>query len=113
MWSTPRRSSAADAEELPVLVAHVAELRRQLNAVAAVRDRTADQPLVLERPVHIRGVEEGHAQLERALDRGDRLALVRRAVELGHAHAAEPLCGYLEPLRAESSPLHTCLQPDR
>src|SRR5688572_11743980 len=41
-------------------------------------------------------VEMADAQLERAVDRPDRLVLVRVAVELGHAHAAETERGHLE-----------------
>jgi hypothetical protein len=39
--------------------------------------------------VEIAGVEQAHAALERRVDGGDALALVRAAVHAGHAHAAE------------------------
>ena len=46
------------------------------------------------------------AELERAVDRGDRLVLVARAVELGHAHAAEAEGGDGRALEAQRACLH-------
>ena len=50
----------------------------------------ADQQLVVAGRVVVARVEQGDAGVERGLDRGDRLRLVGGAVEVGHAHAAEP-----------------------
>ncbi|CAN5572169.1 hypothetical protein BH20ACT19_BH20ACT19_07730 [soil metagenome] len=97
---------AVDPEHRAVLGALVAELGGEHDLVPAALDRPADEALVGERPVHVGGVEERHPELERAADRGDRLVLVGRAVELGHAHAAEPLCGDLEPLASERALVH-------
>ena len=80
---------AVDAEPAAVGAALVAEFGREHDLVAAAGDRAADESLVGERPVHVGGVEERDAEVERAMDRGDRFVLVRRSVELGHAHAAE------------------------
>ena len=66
-----------------------AELGRQEHLVAPAGDRAADEPLVGVRPVHVGGVEEVAAELQRARDRRPRLALVGGAVERRHAHAAE------------------------
>ena len=88
--------SAGDAEELAVLAAHVAELRREHDLVAPARDGPTDEALVGEGAVHVRGVKESNAEVEGALDDGDRLGVVGRAVELAHAHAAESLLGDLE-----------------
>ena len=66
------------------------ELRRQHDIFAPARDRPAHELLVRERPVELGRVEEVAAELDGARDRGQRLALVRRAVEAGYAHAAEP-----------------------
>jgi hypothetical protein len=52
-------------------------------------DRSPDQLLVDERPVHVGGVEEVDAELERSVDGARRLAVVPAGVELGHAHATE------------------------
>ena len=97
---------AADAQSLALLGADVPELRREHDFVAPALDRAAHEPLVLERPVRVSRVEEVDAELERAVDRRDRLALVRRSVELGHTHAPEAQRGGLEALRAEATRLH-------
>ena len=76
------------------------------DPVAVVSDRPADEVLVRERPVHVRGVEEGDPELERAVDRRDRLAFIGGAVELGHPHAAQSERGHVEPLRAQPARLH-------
>ena len=68
---------AVDADPGAVGQPLVAELGGELHLVAAVltgRDRAADQLLVGERAVHVGGVEEGDAEVERAVDGGDRLA---------------------------------------
>jgi hypothetical protein len=87
-------------------VADDPELRRQLHLVAAAGDRAADEHLVRERAVHVGGVEEGDAELERAVDRRDRLVLVARPVEIGHPHAAEADPRDLEALCAERDSPH-------
>ena len=101
MWSTPSRWSdashalrtysgrAVDAEAIPALVADVAELGGEHDLVAPAPDRLADELLVRERAVHVGGVEEVDAEVERAVDGRDGLGVVAAAVELGHAHAAE------------------------
>ena len=57
--------------------------------VAAAGDGAPDELLVGAGAVHVGGVEEGHAELERAVDGARSTPPRRRAVELGHAHAAE------------------------
>ena len=78
----PRAVGSSGSRTMPNLVASTTSSRRP-------RDRPADQLLVGERAVDVGGVEERDAELERAVDRRDRLVVVARAVELGHAHAAE------------------------
>src|SRR4051794_24525989 len=93
---------AADAEELAVLAAHVAELRGDQRALPApLAQRAADEPLVGERAVHVGGVEQCRPELERAVDGAHRLALVGRPVELRHPHAAEAERSRLEALAAD------------
>ena len=87
---------AVDADPAAVGVALVAELRGELDLVAAAGDRLADEPLVGEGPVHVRGVEEGDAEVEGAVDGVDPGLLVGGAVELRHPHAAETEGGDLE-----------------
>ena len=71
---------------MPNLVASCTSSRRSC-------DRAADEHLVVPGAVHVGGVEERDAELERAVDGRDRLVPVARAVALAHAHAAEALRG--------------------
>src|SRR5205807_9465740 len=80
-----------------------AELRRDDDALPPAPERTAEELLVLERTVDFRGIEERRAELERALDRRQRLRLVGRAVRLTHPHAAEAERRDLETLATELS----------
>ena len=78
------------------------------DAVAATLDRLADQDLVGVGAVDVGGVEERDAEVEGAVDRRDPFGLVGRAVELGHAHAAEAEGGHGE--GAEIAGLHGVCQ---
>ena len=102
---------AVDAEERPFLAAHVAELRGQHDLVAPAADGAADEQLVRERAVHVRRVDEVDAELERTVDRRDRLALVGRAVELRHPHAAQAFGRDLKRrvAAAQRTPVHVSL----
>src|SRR5580765_6639973 len=69
------------------------------NVVAPALERAGEQLLVHERPIRLCGIEERHAELDRAVDRGDRLALVALlgpAVRKAHPHAPEPDRRHLE-----------------
>src|ERR1035437_8976345 len=93
----------------PVRRALETELRGDHDLGAMPGNGLPDKPLVGERPVHVGGVEEVDAKLQGTMDRGDRLALIAvrgGAVEVGHAHAAEPDRGHLEV--AEPASLHGC-----
>src|SRR5262249_53765866 len=80
----------ADRDDLAVRAEDVAELRRDDRLVAAADDRLADEPLVLAHAVHIGGVEQRHAEIERVADRPNRLPLVDVAAVVGReAEAAE------------------------
>jgi hypothetical protein len=80
-----------------------AELGRQLDLVAPAGQRPAEQLLVRLRSIVVGRVEEGDAQLDRAVDRGDRPRLVDRAVAERHPHAAEADGRDLEALAQGSS----------
>ena len=54
-------------------------------------DGPADQHLVVAGTVDVGGVDQRDAEVEGAVDGGDRLVPVRRAVPLAHPHAAQPL----------------------
>src|SRR5688500_17164351 len=69
-----------------------AKLGREHRLRAPALQGAPNQPLVLVRTVDVGGVEEVCADVERAVDRRDRLLLVALrtlAVALAHAHAAE------------------------
>ena len=80
---------AVDADHGAVGEPLVAELGGELDLVAPAGDRLADELLVGEGAVHVGGVEEGHAEVERPVDGVGAALLVGRAVELRHPHAAE------------------------
>jgi hypothetical protein len=98
---------AVDAAVGAARACGVAELRREHDLASAPGDRAADEPLVVaELPaVDVGRVEERDTELERPVNRRDRLILVRLAVPGRHAHAAEPLRRHDEPL-AECPSLH-------
>ena len=69
---------------MPNLVASCTSSRRS-------DDAAADQDLVVTSPVDVGGVEERQAEVEHAVDRGDRLVPVGLAVRVAHPHAAQAL----------------------
>jgi len=72
-------------------VGNQAVLGRQHYLVASVGDRAADQLLVDVGPVDLGGVEQGDSEVERPVDRADRLVVVALGCRIGrgHAHRAE------------------------
>ena len=81
--------SPAHPAEASVGAAHVSELGGEEHAFPPVRDRPPDQLLVAADAVHVGGVEEVDALLDRPVNGRDRFRIVARAVKFGHAHAAE------------------------
>ena len=68
-----------------------AELRRDHDPIADGRKGLADQFLVGEGPIDLRGVEESHAALDGRPDQGySRLLVDGRAIGMAETHAAEP-----------------------
>src|SRR3982074_1426678 len=84
-------------------ITHVAELGGDDDAIAFSLDRPSNQFLVLERPVHVGCVEHIDAELEGAMNGGNRLFLVARAIELRHSHAAHAHGARLEALGAQAA----------
>ena len=80
---------AIDAQEIPALVAHISEFGGQDHLAPAAFDGASDQPLVFAAAVHVRRVEQGHPETDRAVDRGDGFLVIARAVEFRHPHAPE------------------------
>ena len=83
---------AVNAAPATVCRSHVAELRSEDDLVPPPFDSPADELLVREGAVHVGRIEEVDTELERAVDRRDRLSFITSGVELGHAHASQPKC---------------------
>jgi hypothetical protein len=82
--------TAVDAQPGAGWVAQRAELDADRHRVSvAVLQCLGDQQLVAARAVEIARVDQGDAGIDRGVDRGDALALVGGAIEVGHAHGAE------------------------
>ena len=92
------RGTAVEVPRAAAGVGDEAELRRQHDLVAAVLDGAADEFLVGVRPVDLGGVDERDAQVERPVDRADRLGVVgaRAGVGRGHPHGAQADPGHIE-----------------
>ena len=90
---TPRNSPLGP-RTLPNLVARKTWSRRSRIARPTSSSLRADA-------VHVGGIEEVHAAVDRMVDRRDRLLLAARAVELAHAHAAQADGGDFGAIAAE------------
>ena len=83
------------------------ELGRNDDLSADRSQGLADELLVGERSVDLRGVEERDAELDGASDDADHLIAQVAFGDLpSEAHAAEPERGHFEPVRAECSLVH-------
>jgi hypothetical protein len=82
------RAAAVEDAGASIGVRDDAELRRQHDLVAAALDGPADQLLVVEGTVDLRGVEVGDAQVQRPVDGADGLgvAALSNVVKAGHGH---------------------------
>lgn len=78
-----------DADEPPVWRAHAAAFCGKHQKVAPVENRAADKLLVPAQAVDIGGIEKIDATLDGAMNGGNRLLLIPRAVEVAHRHAAK------------------------
>ncbi len=93
--------------ELAVRRALVAELGGDHRLLAiAVGQGALEQLLVGAQAIHVGGVEEVGAAIQRVAHGGDGLVLVDWTVERGHGHAAEAEGRNLEPAGSELAHLH-------
>src|SRR2546421_12558896 len=84
---------SVDSDKLLLLrIAQDSELGRDDYFLAMGLQHAADQFLVRMRAVNVRRVEESNAEIERAMQRRDRLFFIAGAVKIGHAHATEADC---------------------
>jgi hypothetical protein len=88
------------------LLAHDAELGGEHDLFATVGDGGPDELLVGVGPVGVRRVEQRDPEVQRAVDRRDRLLVVGGSVELRHAHAAEPQRGHRRAVAAQRAFVH-------
>ena len=93
--------AAIDAFKLAGPADAEAELGRHHDPIASPLQGLPKQPLVGEGAVDFGGIEIGDTEVERAVDRPDRLGIIRRPVGLAHAHAAEADGRHLQALSAE------------
>lgn len=77
--------------------------------LAAAGQSLAEELLVAEGAVALGGVEEGDAQLQGAVDGGERFGLVGGAVVGAHPHQAEAFGADLQSLAAQCADLHGVL----
>ena len=69
-----------------------AELGCQRDFVAAVGEQSGDQPLVVAAAVDVGGVDERHAEVDAAIQGGQRLGVVDLTVDMRQRHRAESDC---------------------
>src|ERR1700722_15302465 len=90
------RRCSTDAEGRAVGSAHDAELGGQHDLVAPRFQHLSEQAFVGTDPVHVGGVEEVDADIERSIEHVEVRGFVRWAIKVRHAHAAEADGGDLE-----------------
>ncbi len=74
-----------------VVATHDAELAGQVDTFTLALQGTAKQGFVGVRAVHVRRIEKGDTQLQRAVQGGDGFLFVDTGgVEVRHSHAAQP-----------------------
>src|SRR5581483_3552899 len=99
--------AAVDTQEFSIRRALVAELGRQHNLITTSLNSLAYQDLILERAVHVGGIEEIDAAVEREVNGGDGFGIVGRAIELRHAHASETQARDFQAETAQGNLVHT------
>ena len=74
---------------------------------SAPRAGLRQEHFVVPDPVHVGGVEEGDPQVDGPAEERDRGLVVRRSVELGHAHAPETDRGDFDARSSQYSLFHS------
>src|SRR5688572_7393709 len=91
----------------PIGLSEIAELGGEHDLVALPAQGGGEELLVVAPAVHVGGVDEVHAKVQRAVHDGDRLCVVTGTIGAGHRHTAESDGADLETALAETSPLHS------
>ena len=100
------RRTAVEIARTRAGVGDETEFRREHDVVTTVLDGFADELLVGEGAIDLRGVDQRHAEIERAMNGADGLGVVgtRSGVRGRHPHRAETDTGDIE--RPEVDVLH-------
>ena len=93
-------------------VAQNSKLRRNDHLLAVPFQRAAKQLFIRVWSVHIRGVEERDAELERAANSGERLFVIASAIKIRHPHATEADCRNDRAAPSEFSLFHVLVHQD-
>jgi hypothetical protein len=68
----------------------------------------SEKDFVGEGAVDVGGIKEGDAGVEGMVDESDHVFFgLGKAIDAGHAHATEALCGHLQSLRTQLYPPHS------
>src|SRR5258706_103970 len=89
--------------------AHVPEFRGEEHPAASAFDRAPDQFLVASRSVGVRSDDQVDAEIDGAVNRRDRLGLIRLAVDSRHSHAAQAQRRDGGPIFSELACVHALL----
>jgi hypothetical protein len=98
----------ASVDEVPgaVRAPDLPELGREHDTLPPAGQRVAKELLVVPPPVHVGGIQEVEAQVERAVDHRDRHGVVALPVGARHRHAAEPESRHPQRAVAEQPVVH-------
>ena len=80
------------------------------DALAPAFERSVDQLVIVPLSIARRGVEKVDAEIERPVQGGDRLVVIRRPVGAGHAHATQRQVRHFEFRRTELNVFHRILR---
>jgi len=79
-----------DTDKRAVRPPDVAEFGGEYDLVTTILEGFSNKLFIPTHSIDIGGVEKGHAELDGAVDGGDRLDFVAVSIKIAHAHAAEP-----------------------
>ena len=97
--------------KLEAAQAHIPEFRGEEHPAAFALERAPDQFFVVSRRVGVRSDDEVDAEIDGAMNRRDRLGLVRLAVDSRHSHAAQTQRRNGGPIFSKLACVHMLLSP--
>ncbi len=93
-------------------VAQDSKFRRYDYLLPVSFQRAAKQLFIRVWSVHVRGIEERDAELERAANSGERLFVIASAIKIRHPHATEADCRNDRAAPSEFSLFHVLVHQD-